>query len=150
MTDLRQSSQYGKYLEKTGWTVDKISEAYIFVRKVPFTPFSIIKIQRPEKIPNLIKVKKLAKKYRALVVYIEPSVFKSSLLASRLNKNGYKLSKSPFLPTKTTHLDLSQSEKELLKQMKKDSRHILKKLSQTRSFKIKHYSKGESFWPNTS
>jgi len=140
MADFRQTSQYGEYLEAIGWVVKKIDGTLVFIRKIPLTPFSIIKIQRVEKIPDFVRVEKLAKKYRALSVSIEPSVFSpqsspASPLARRgravfkLKKNGYRLSNSPYLPTKTIWLDLSQSKTELLKQMKKDARYSLKKIN---------------------
>jgi hypothetical protein len=124
MTDLRQSSQYVDYLEKTGWQVEKIDGAFVFIRKLPLTPFSIIKIQRPEKLPDLRKIERLARQHRAVSVFVEPLNTDNN---QQLTINNFKLSKSPFLPTKTIQLDLGQSEKKLLAQMKKDSRYCLRK-----------------------
>jgi lipid II:glycine glycyltransferase (peptidoglycan interpeptide bridge formation enzyme) len=144
MADFRQTSQYGKYLEAIGWVVEKIDSTLVFIRKIPLTPFSIIKIQRANKLPDLKKVQNLARKYRSFSVSIEPSVFPGlaesrlrsrtragSLQSSvfRLKKNNYRLSKSPYLPTKTIHLDLTQPKKKLFAQMKKDVRYSLKKIN---------------------
>ena len=124
--DLRQSKNYAAYLKQTGWVIEKIDETFVYIRKLPLTPFSVIKIQRPERIPDLKIIDRLAKKYRALYIFLEPS-FRPHSPLSNLKTHNYKLAKSPYLPTKTIHLDLTQSEKKLLAQMKKDARHYLKK-----------------------
>lgn len=128
MVDFRQTSQYGKYLEAIGWVVEKIDETLVFIRKIPPTPFSIIKIQRPNKLPDLKKVQSLARKYRSFSISIEP---KKSINNQQLTINNYRLSKSPYLPTKTIHLDLTQPEKNLFAQMKKDARYSLKKINRS-------------------
>lgn len=117
--DLRQSPQYAKYIKSIGWLVEKVNGNYIYIRKIPLTPFSVIKVQRPNKIP-FKKIDLLAKKYRAVVIYLEPDVNKSG------NYN-YRLNKSPFLPTKTIRLDLTQPEEKILAQMKKDARYGIRK-----------------------
>lgn len=117
--DLRQFPQYAKYIKSIDWLVEKVNENYIYIRRIPFTPFSVIKVQRPKKIP-FKKIDLLAKKYRAVVIYLEPDVNKSE------NYN-YRLNKSPFLPTKTIRLDLTQPEEKILAQMKKDARYEIRK-----------------------
>lgn len=123
MTDLRQSPQYAKYLESTGWIVEKIDNAFVFIRKIPLTPFSIIKIQRPEKVP-FNQINQLIKKHHVLVIYLEPLTAKQAVLA---NQHDFRLSKSPYLPTKTIQLGLTQSEEKILDQMKKDCRYAIRK-----------------------
>jgi len=123
MTDLRQTANYAQYLQSSGWLVEKTDNTYIFIRKIPLTPFSIIKVQRPEKIP-FATISQLAKKHHTLAVYFEPLTTKQTMLASQ---HGFRLSKSPYLPTKTLTLDLKQSEEKILAQMKKDCRYAIKK-----------------------
>ena len=36
MIDLRQSAQYGKYLQVLGWQTEKIEKCQIFIKKIPF------------------------------------------------------------------------------------------------------------------
>jgi len=124
MTDLHQTSKYACYLQSQNWLVKKIGDTFIFIRKIPLTPFSIIKIQRPEKIP-LATISQLAKKYRAITTYLEPLTVKQAALAFQ---HGFRLKKSAFLPTKTIELDLTQSEEKILKQMKKDARYALRRV----------------------
>jgi len=123
MTDLRQTANYAQYLQSSGWLVEKTDNTYIFIRKIPLTPFSIIKVQRPEKIP-FATISQLAKKHHTLAVYFEPLTTKQTMLASQ---HGFRLSKSPYLPTKTLTLDLKQNEEKILAQMKKDARYAIRK-----------------------
>ena len=145
MTDLRQTKEFANFLKSQGWIIETISEAKpkktprgcakalprgetkAFIRKLPLTPFSIIKLQRPEMI-DIQKINQLAKNHRALAIYIEPSLSTINYQLST-KKNGFHLSRSPFLPTKTIHLDLAQSQKQLLTDMKKDARYCIRKAS---------------------
>ena len=122
MQDLRQSSNYARYMERIGWKVESFDGCQIFIKKLPLLG-SFIKIQRPEKIPFL-KIEKLAKQYRAFAVCLEPSTInhKSSII-----NHGYRPSKSPYAPSKTLQIDLTLSEEEILAQMKKDGRYSIRK-----------------------
>jgi hypothetical protein len=62
-----------------------------------------------------------------------------------LLSHGFKLSKSPYLPSKTLQIDLTQSQKEIFGHFKKDARSTLLRASPVRSnrvgrFYIKEYS----------
>lgn len=110
MIDIRQSKNYAVYLKSNGWTVERINGINYFFKKLPILG-SILKLQRPEKI-NFETIKKLEKKYRVFQTIIE-SDLSSSVWTTKQNHdlllhNGYKLSKSPFLPSKTLHLDLTK------------------------------------------
>ena len=67
-TMIRQSKEWGKYLETIGWQ----SVGSIRVRPLAF--FSLIKLQRPEKFAEkeLRELLKVAKKRHALFVKVEP------------------------------------------------------------------------------
>ena len=122
MLDIRQTFEYAKYLSKTGWIVERHAEINYFIKKFPLIG-SAIKIQRPEDIITTQTIK-LSKKYRAFQIIYEP---KNTPDAKYLLSCGYKLSKSPFLPTKTIQLDLTESKEDILMQMKKDARYSIKK-----------------------
>lgn len=134
MADLRQTKEFAHYLRLTGWRTEKVNHDYLFIRPIPLTPFSLIKIQRPKKIP-FEKINQLAKKHRAIQIIIEPAADGSKAAAKALQKHGYRLTQSTFLPSKTLWLDLNQSEKDLLAQMKKDGRYSLRK-AKKQAFKI--------------
>ena len=117
MVDIRQTSEYSKYLSKIGWEVERIAGINYFIKKFPLIG-SVLKIQRPEEI-RINKINDLAKKFIAFQIIVEP---KRELDAKFLTSVGFKLSKSPYLPTKTLFLDLGKSEKALLAGFKKDAR----------------------------
>jgi len=139
MQDLRQSPQYGEYMKKIGWEVEKADDCQIFIKKIPLI-CSFIKIQRPEKIPFL-KIEKIAKKYRAFCVKIEPQNAKDAKLnaksAKELQKHEYKEDKSPYAPPKTLQIGLTLSEKQILAQMKKDARYSIRKAQENQLRLIK-------------
>lgn len=122
MTDLRQTLHYADYLKSQGWIVERIDEVNYFIRKFALIG-SILKIQRPEKIDFKI-IDKLARKYRSFQIIIEP---KDKSNIELLASNGYKLSKSPYLPTKTLQINLTQSETTILSHFKKDARRAVKR-----------------------
>lgn len=133
MIDIRQTTQYAYYLSKIGWEVERIGGINYFIKKLPLIG-SIIKIQRPEVISYKV-IKLLSEKHGAFQVIIEPKLHTTSYQLRQLKNYGFKLSNSPYLPTKTLQLDLTQSEKTLFKQLKKDCRSAIQKNHYSR-FKI--------------
>lgn len=125
--DLRQSSQYANFMKLIGWLVEKVNGDYIYIRKIPLTPFSVVKLQRPKIIP-FKKIDQLAKKYRAFAVYLEPLAFNHP---SPISHHQYRPCRLPFLPTKTIHIDLTQSEGKILAGMEKDARYSIRKARRT-------------------
>lgn len=125
MTDIRQSNAYAMYLKSEGWIVEKYEGIYYFIKKVPVLG-SIIKVQRVEKI-DFKAIKYLEKSYKAFLTILEPSVIKSKQNHDLLLHNGFKLSKSPYLPTKTLQLDLTQPIDKITAKLKKHTRQAIKK-----------------------
>ncbi|MCJ7805325.1 peptidoglycan bridge formation glycyltransferase FemA/FemB family protein [Patescibacteria group bacterium] len=121
MVDIRQTIQYANYLKQIGWMVERTAEANYFIKKLPLVG-SIVKIQRPDEI-RINKIREITKKYRVFQIIIEP---KTDLDAKYLLSIGFRLSKSPYLPTKTLQLDLTQTEKKLLGLLRKDTRRAVR------------------------
>lgn len=122
MIDIRQSKNYAEYLTSQGWIVERIDNINYFIKKIPFLG-SILKIQRPNKL-NFKTIEILEKKYKVFQTIIEPiNEFKAKLL---INK-GFKLSKNPYLPSKTLHLDLTQPKEQIFRNFSKDCRYSIKK-----------------------
>lgn len=128
MVDIRQTQKYASYLKKLGWKVERAAGINYFIKSLPLLG-SLIKIQRPEEI-RIKKINEFAKKYKARRIIVEP---KSRLQKDYLKKVGFKLSKSPFLPTKTLQLDLTQNKETILSSLRKDARASIRKTAQ---FKI--------------
>lgn len=134
MRDIRQTSKYAKYLEKIGWQVERVGKSYSFLKKLPLIG-SVVKIQRPEEI-DIDAFNYVQKKYKAFQTIIEPR--KASLRGKPniLLKHGYRLSKSPYLPTKTLHLDLIKTNYDMFNQLKKDARYSLKRTRDIRIYAV--------------
>ncbi|KKQ53364.1 hypothetical protein A2865_03800 [Candidatus Woesebacteria bacterium RIFCSPHIGHO2_01_FULL_39_17] len=126
--DLRQTPEYAKYMESIGWIVERKGGVNYFIKKFSLIG-SFIKIQRPEVLRDqeIKLIKRLSKKYRAFQIVIEPR--KASLRGkpNLLIEHGFRLSRSPFVPAKTIHIDLTKSEKQLLKEMHYKTRYNIKK-----------------------
>ena len=127
MVDIRQTQQYANYLSKIDWVVERINKINYFIKKFPLIG-SVIKIQRPEKISYRV-IELLSKKYKAFQIILEP---KDMVKGRWLMANGFKLSNSPYLPTKTLQLDLTKSKNELFNGIKKDARSAIRKKSDLR------------------
>lgn len=132
MNDIRQTAKYAKYLKKIGWQVERIGEINYFIKKFPLIG-SVIKIQRPENI-SIKKIQNLAKKHHAFQIIIEP---KTQLDADFLENVGFRLSRNPYLPTKTLHLDLTKTQDELFSQLKKDVKYSFRKTEKLKIEEVK-------------
>jgi hypothetical protein len=116
--DLRQGAEYGQYMEKIGWRVEKVGDnAQLFVRKLG--PVAIAKLQRvvwPSDISQVIK------KYRVMMCKLEP-------IEEKLNPHaqGFKLDNWPLLATRTLRVDVSGSEETVRASFRKDARYCLRR-----------------------
>lgn len=150
MQDIRQSKMYGNYLRRIGWIIEEIDGVKVFIRKFPLFG-SIIKIQRPEKIPRLTLIDELAKKYRAWYISLETKLEVSS---EKLEVNGFKVNNNPYLPTKTIRIDLIKSEEEIFKNFTEAKRRGIRKavkngvvVLETDDIETFIKLKAKDFWP---
>ena len=122
--DLRQTPKYSEFLRGIGWIIEKDAKsgAFIFIRKLPLTGFSVIKIQRASRLPNKSVLDRLIKKYRAIQLNIEPEGDNDIplLVAWKMHRQTI-----PFLPSTTIILDLRLPFKTLLALMKQKTRYNL-------------------------
>lgn len=132
MLDLRQTKEYADYLSRDGWFVERIDGINYFIRKIPIIG-SVLKIQRPEKI-DLSCIHVLLHRYKVFQIIIEPKDYKQAEL---LEKNGYKLSKNTFLPSKTLQIDLTLSQKQIEIQFQRNIRVGVKR---GEAFTVKTYT----------
>ena len=123
MTDIRQSVNYAHFLKTQGWIVERINNVNYFFKKLPIVG-SILKIQRPNGIDFKI-IKKLEKKHRVFKTIIEPDLVPN--VHNLILDQDFKLSKSPFLPSKTIHLDLTLSKDAIFRNFSKDCKYSIRK-----------------------
>jgi len=141
MTDIRQTLQYAKYLRQIGWEVERLSETNYFIKKVPLLG-SVLKLQRPEEL-RYNDIKLLSAKHKAFQIIVEP---KAELDAKFLKSVGYKLCRSPYLPTKTLQLDLTKSENIILVNLKKDARYLVRKTKNNKCKEIENIEEFRNAW----
>lgn len=144
MIDIRQTQKYANYLKRIGWKVERAAEINYFIKKIPLLG-SVIKLQRPEEI-KVNKIMELAKKHGAFQLIVEP---KTELDMKYLQSLGYKLTKSPYLPTKTLLLDLTKSEKVIFSNLKKDARYLIRKTEKIETEEIANIEEFRNAWKKT-
>jgi len=126
--DIRQTQEYANYLKKEGWIVERIENINYFIKKLPLIG-SILKIQRPKEI-NFKIIEKMCRKYHVFQVILEPklpTIINSTKYYSLLISHGFKLSKSPYLPSKTLQIDITQPISKITANLKKDARLAIRK-----------------------
>lgn len=120
--DLRQTKEYARYLESVGWITIKANKENVFIKKLPMTFVSVLKIQRPKKAP-LDKLDEVIKKYRVIQSNIEVT---NEDEVNFLVDRRYRKGKIPFLPSNTILIDLTKSEDKILKEMKSKTRYNIR------------------------
>lgn len=100
--NIRQSPEYGRYLEKINWQVGKEKDFQYYVRKIPILG-NYLKIYNPPSKISWTLLDKLAKKNHAFAVCVD------------------------YSPSKTLQLDLSLSLEKILAQMEKDTRYEIRR-----------------------
>lgn len=121
--------EWGKWLIKIGWRVERVGlikrgSFPAYIRKIPLIPFSIIKIQRFNEQLEAKEIEQLKKKYRAIYVALEPT---GEELVGEWLRQGYRVEKSPFLPSKTLVIDLTKPKQKLWEELSDNARRIIKK-----------------------
>lgn len=147
MLDFRQTPEYAKYMESIGWIVKRKNGVNYFIKKFPLIG-AFIKIQRPEKI-DINCIHELIHEYKAFKIIIEPKNSYSKPVIKLIKRYGYSQNRSPFVPTKTIHIDLRKSERQLLSEMHYKTRYNIKKSSQNLSIKTQisnDIEKFSEFW----
>lgn len=135
--DIRQSDRYGLFMQKIGWSVLKVKDIQIFIKKFPIIG-SFIKIQRVNSI-SVEEVEKIVKDFGVYKIIIEPT--KILKLPKSLK---YLNSRSSYSPTKTIRINLRQSEESLFNNFTSEKRRAIRRAEKNR-VKIKHSEDIQSF-----
>lgn len=150
--DLRQSDEYGEYIGKIGWHVEKILKTNdqepnkfpktkhinVFIRKLGWFG-AIAKIQRVQTPLSWTEIAPVLKKHRVWMTKLEPI---DMARGSELVVHGFKKDGNPFLCSKTIRIDLTR--KNLLETFKKDARYCIRKARST--LPVVHSNDFEKFY----
>jgi len=125
MSDIRQTSEWAKYLSQIGWKVQKLGKNYLYIKKMSLIG-TYIKIPRSSWPIDLEKVDMLAHQNHTLMIKITPKIESDSAKASsvhtRLIKHGFFKEYWTLTVSKTMIVDLTKTEDELFKSFHKNTR----------------------------
>ncbi len=138
MAHLLQSEEWGKFRQQTPniKKILKIGQNYIYIHRIPYLPFTVAYLPRPEKIENLEEIKKACQKEKAIFLKIEP------LVPSEV-EGSHKMARS-VLPQHTIYIDLTKTEENLLKEMHPKTRYNIL-LAQKKGVVVKQNDDIETF-----
>jgi hypothetical protein len=125
LVDLRQTPEYANYLVKNGWLVETLDQQFVYLKKLPILPLTVLKVLRNTKIINQESIQKLRQKYHVIFQTIEPFQIQKPK-AGRIYFVRNKQPNPPVLQTKTLWLDLNQSEQALIANLQPKTRYNLK------------------------
>ena len=150
MQDIRQSQMYGNAVQRMGWVVEEVDGIKIFIKKFPLIG-SVIKIQRPDRLPPVKLLDELARKYRARSVSIESSVTTNYLNPTKSN---FRITNNPYLPTKTIRIDVTGNEEKIFQRFTEAKRRAVRKavkngvtVKQSKDINEFIKLKSKDFWP---
>lgn len=102
-------------MKRLKWDVEAVDGSNIFLKRFPLLG-TMAKIHRPEKLPAPTKLIPFLKTHRILRLVVEPvATISQSSFSSWCQRlpSWVRLNRSPFLPTKTLHIDLTRPEEEI-------------------------------------
>lgn len=111
------------------WHVELVDGVNVFLRRFAFMG-GMMKIHRPEKLPNWEQLLPLIKAYNIKRAVIEPVEHQNdeelSLWCKKLSSY-VSISRSPFLPTKTIRVDLTPSEDKIFQSFSEAKRRAVRR-----------------------
>lgn len=114
----------------------KIGSCQIFIHKIPFVPFTVAYLPRPEKIENLEEIKEACQKEWAIFLKIEPT--------TKLDQLDKFAQSRSILPQHTIYIDLIKPEKDLLEEMHEKTRYNIR-LAEKKGVMVKQNNDIETF-----
>ena len=121
--DIRQSEEYGRYMERIGWKTIQFNKSQIFIRRLG--PVSVAKMQRGNLSLPWSGIDKVLRENRVMMCKIEPNAGAQTLV---LSAHGYQQDNWPLLGTKTLRVDLSRPLGLIRQSFKKDARYCLRRV----------------------
>lgn len=123
--DARQFPAWADFLKNIGWEIEKVGKNNIAVRQLPLLKRPIIKIQHPLNPFPFKKVDKIARKYKALFVLVEPHNYKYD--ENKFLSNGYKKNNMRIIHSATIKIDLRKTSRKLFESFSENARRNITK-----------------------
>lgn len=127
--EIQQSPLYAQYITKLGWKVVRHQGFNMFIKQFPLYG-GLVKIQRFTKLLNLDKLIPLLKEHRARRIIVEPDANVTQgefdRWVTQLSQK-FTINKSPYLPTKTSLVDLKPSEDEIFQKFSEAKRRAVRR-----------------------
>lgn len=122
--EVQQSLLYKSYVRALGWRVIGKRGRYIFIKSFPFIG-GLAKIQRIVSLPDVTELVSTLSLQHVRTVIIEPDSSVSQTAfdrwTSRLSHH-LRISKTPYIPTKTILIDISRSQQLIFKEFSEAKR----------------------------
>lgn len=123
--DLRQTAEWANYLKLIGWNPHVLDGIQVYIRSLPFTSYSLVKVQRPIASVPFAKIDDLAKSSRALFTIIEP--YNTCCNTHEFSRFGYVETPLMLTYTATSRLDIQRPIKEVVAGFSSNARRNIKK-----------------------
>ncbi len=124
-TDLRQTPEYGRFLERVGWKTVQVAGRQMFLRKLG--PVKIAKMQRVDLPIPVADMERIFRQEKIIMCKLEPREGQSEEKLKELKKLGFAQDKWPLLGAKTLRVNIRPAAEALMSSFKKDARYCLKK-----------------------
>jgi hypothetical protein len=117
MEGYRQSEEYYQHFSKKGWAIEKIGSTNVQLKRIPWVG-SIVVIKRCPENPSLTEIEDYSIHNKALLTIVDLAIATEDSNYTELEKlfisKGFNDIDLFLSPTKTSYIDLSRSESELL------------------------------------
>lgn len=135
MEDIRQDPAWGGHLQFKGWKIDWVKSSdgrhkiQVFILRLGWWPFSMMKIQRSNYDPDFSDLKRLKKKYWVANSIIEPIRVQNM---ESFRRAGYHLTRFPYLAMSSYINDLSVGEEEMWRGLSSNAKRLISKNTETK------------------
>jgi len=130
MEDIRQNEGWAGHLQHRGWQTVRVKAVdgrhfmQVFILRLGWWPFSMMKVQRSNYDPDFSELARLKRKYWVANSIIEPQRVQNP---EAFKKAGYRLTHFPYLAVSTYISDLTKSEKELWAGLSENAKRLINK-----------------------
>jgi hypothetical protein len=126
ITDIRQSDEWAQYMEATGWSAHRLNSHGLwgYSKKLPLTPWSMLKVQRSKEMWDWEMWKRLKKDQKLIYSIYEPWLESASL---DWKSEGFRATKNVYISAVTRLIDLCAPESVLWSRMSENARRLVRR-----------------------